>query len=315
MSQNDEEKKEEVKEEKKEEIEEKKFDLTDENDFLMSSSINEMEMIREEIGKSQPLVSDPKPLEHLLKEFNDHSNYRRQIETLITNKQHSAYRQLRADGNCFYRAFLLGLFETVEATKNEQILETVTKNVVTSNDRLVKFGYEQFALSEFYESFMDELALYQSILSSDDSSGVNIAESTAVQKLSDESHVELFVLCRSLNEAKVFFNLKKQSNYLIFWARMLTSLQMQENEKHFSQFVQGKTFREFLQTDVEAVHAEADHPQFCALSMAIEVPVRVFCLENVETGGPQVVTIPENGQPLFDLLYRPGHYDILYRKS
>ncbi|ETO23871.1 hypothetical protein RFI_13297, partial [Reticulomyxa filosa] len=181
---NEEEKKEEKKEDPGEE--EKKEEVKEEE--LISEGINEMEIIRDEIKKKQPLVSDPKPLSELLNEFKDHSNYQRQIQWLISDKKHATYRQLRADGNCFYRAFLLGLFETIETTKSEKLLQAVTKSVLSSCDRLLQFGYEQFAIGEFYEAFMDELGFYQSKLTDPDievTGGIGV---TAVQRLGHDTH-------------------------------------------------------------------------------------------------------------------------------
>ena len=106
------------------------------------------------------------------------------------------------------------------------------------------------------------------------------------------------------------------SQSLIFWARMLASVHIQENKEDFAGFIQGKSLHEFIKSDVEALHAEADHPQFSALSAVLNVPFRVYCLENIDKGGPQIVhSLGENRKPIFDLLFRPGHYDIIYRSQ
>merc|ERR550532_1129347 len=70
----------------------------------------DMDKILEEIEK-QPLVSDRLALDSLLKEFADQKNFTRQMNALIAADRHNEYRQMRRDGSCFYRAFLLGLFE------------------------------------------------------------------------------------------------------------------------------------------------------------------------------------------------------------
>lgn len=99
----------------------------------------DMDKIMAEIEK-QPLVSDKKTLDVLLKEFTDHKNFTRQMEDLIKMKQHSHYRQMRRDGNCFYRAFLLGLFETIESNQDMELLKRVTNNVLPSLNNCVKLG-------------------------------------------------------------------------------------------------------------------------------------------------------------------------------
>ena len=99
----------------------------------------DMDKIMAEIEK-QPLVSEKKTLDVLLKEFTDHKNFTRQMEDLIKLKQHSHYRQMRRDGNCFYRAFLLGLFETIETNQDMELLKCVTQNVLPSLQQCVKLG-------------------------------------------------------------------------------------------------------------------------------------------------------------------------------
>lgn len=77
---------------------------------------------------------------------------------------------------------------------------------------------------------------------------------------------------------------------------------------------------------------ESDHVHITALSDALGVPIRVVYLDrsSCDTGGVSVNHhdfIPATGDlpsatdgssetinPVITLLYRPGHYDILYRK-
>ncbi|NXP83438.1 OTUB1 thioesterase, partial [Tricholaema leucomelas] len=59
---------------------------------------------------------------------------------------------------------------------------------------------------------------------------------------------------------------------------------------------------------------ESDHIHVIALARALQVPVLV---EYMDRGGPGGAThphiFPEGSQPRVCLLYRPGHYDILYK--
>ena len=76
---------------------------------------------------------------------------------------------------------------------------------------------------------------------------------------------------------------------------------------------------------------ESDHVHITALSDALGVPIRVVYLDrsSCDTGGVSVnhhdfvPTVGENPNtssssgtisPFITLLYRPGHYDILYKK-
>lgn len=96
---------------------------------------------------------------------------------------------------------------------------------------------------------------------------------------------------------------------------MLASLHLRENEKEFEHFIpQDKGgFTNYLRSDVEALKAEADHLQTVALSRSVDVPITIYCLENIQKGGPQKVNTIETKKSCYDLLFRPGHYDVLYR--
>eukprot|EP01084_Bolivina_argentea_P126741 224335_1 len=258
----------------------------------------DMDQILAEIEK-QPLVSDKRSLDLLLKEFRDHANFTRQMSALISEDQHSSYRQMRRDGNCFYRAFLLGLFETIESNHDLSLLTRVSEYVMTSLHRCLKFGYEAFTIEDFYYAFMDELQFYQRKLESvnQDFKSMDGMGNSAIERMANKSHAQ----------------------YLIFWARMMASLYMRENEKEYAPFIpQDKGgFASWLRADVEALNSEADHLQTVALSRSIQVPITIYCLENITKGGPQKVYTMEGkgNKSCYDLLFRPGHYDVLYRKD
>merc|ERR1712087_529843 len=174
------------------------------------------------------------------------------------------------------------------------LLTRVTEQVMTSMQRLEQFGYEAFTIEDFYYTFFDELQFYQRKLESGAKATDSMGE-TAIERMSKDSH----------------------ASTLIFWARMIASLQMRENEKDYAPFIQqGKGgFAGYLRSDVEALKSEADHLQTVALSKGLAVPITIYCLENVQKGGPQTVRTMADRQSCFDLLFRPGHYDVLYRSS
>merc|ERR1712241_1009420 len=74
-------------------------------------------------------------------------------------------------------------------------------------------------------------------------------------------------------------------------------------------------FVQYLRSDIEALKSEADHIQTVAMSKGMGVPITIYCLENIAKGGPQSVRTIPNQRSQFDLLFRPGHYDLLYRSD
>jgi len=53
--------------------------------------------------------------------------------------------------------------------------------------------------------------------------------------------------------------------------------------------------------------------QIIALTEMLGVPVAIEYLD--ASGTPSAVVFPEGSEPVVSLLYRPGHYDVLYPKE
>jgi ubiquitin thioesterase protein OTUB1 len=56
---------------------------------------------------------------------------------------------------------------------------------------------------------------------------------------------------------------------------------------------------------------ESDHIHITSLTQALGVPVQVVYMDRGE-GNTNLHVFPEDSKPSITLLYRPGHYDILY---
>jgi len=72
---------------------------------------------------------------------------------------------------------------------------------------------------------------------------------------------------------------------------------------------------EFCNTDVEPMYRESDHIHIIGLTAAAGINVRVVYLDR--GSGDEAVhhDFPEDSQPQIHVLYRPGHYDVLYPKD
>ena len=64
---------------------------------------------------------------------------------------------------------------------------------------------------------------------------------------------------------------------------------------------------------------ESDEVHISALTDALVIPIRVYSIDTHGSGEPKPVNyVPEGCEdptPLVHLLYRPGHYDIMYPKN
>ena len=61
------------------------------------------------------------------------------------------------------------------------------------------------------------------------------------------------------------------------------------------------------------MYRESDHIHIIALTSALGVPVGIIYLDRTEQdNAPKVHCFPDDSQPSIFILYRPGHYDIIY---
>ena len=61
------------------------------------------------------------------------------------------------------------------------------------------------------------------------------------------------------------------------------------------------------------MYREADHLHITALTNALGVCVRVIYMDRTEGGQVNEHDFPDGGMAQVHLLYRPGHYDVLYK--
>ena len=75
---------------------------------------------------------------------------------------------------------------------------------------------------------------------------------------------------------------------------------------------QHRQFCFILNQEIEPMDKDSDHVQMMALTSATGICMKVFCMER---GQHSTVTFPSDGEPIIHLLYRPGHFDILYKDT
>ncbi|CAF3474568.1 unnamed protein product [Rotaria sp. Silwood1] len=92
------------------------------------------------------------------------------------------------------------------------------------------------------------------------------------------------------------------------------------NSTFFENFIEdGKTVKQFCSTEVEPMARESDNIHIIALAKAAAVPLRVIYMDRSEhsllTTHDFSATDDDNKstfKPMITMLYRPGHYDLLY---
>ncbi|XP_058157522.1 ubiquitin thioesterase OTUB1-like [Dasypus novemcinctus] len=241
--------------------------------------VAQQDRIQQEIAVQNPLVSEQLELSVLYKEYAEDDNiYQQKIKDL--HRKYSSIRKIRPDGNCFYRAFLFSLLETLLDDMEE--LQRFKAESAKSREDLVSWGFAELTVEDFHNTFMDLIE--------------QVEEHTSSAKLLTS------------------FNDQSTSDSLVVYLRLLTSGYLQRESEFFQHFMEGgQTVKEFCQQEVEPMCQESDHIHIIALAQALSISIQVEYMDRSEAGTTNPLIIPEGSEPRVCLLYRPGHYDILYK--
>ncbi|KAN0141969.1 Peptidase C65 Otubain domain containing protein [Lactarius tabidus] len=254
------------------------------------------------IPSKAPLMAELVPLAILRAEYEGSDSFIKQIDFLST-KGYEGIRRSRGDGDCFYRSLAFTYIERI-FDKNDKEMAVVTSisTLEESLKSLRKVGFDESVIEEAYEVPRD---LIRGIIEPDtvSNSGQTLTPAQLLEVFQDDT----------------------LSNYMVMFMRMATSAQIQVNPEEYEPFLMhpdlGEKMRveDFCQSVVEVLGREADHVQVTAISEALKVNVVIAYLDGRnKDGNVEFVkfnkAINPNETPL-TLIYRPGHYDILDRRS
>ncbi|KAG2706416.1 hypothetical protein I3843_05G092300 [Carya illinoinensis] len=261
--------------------------------------------IRAEEADKTPFVGDKEPLSSLAAEYKSGSPIL--LEKIkVLGEKYDAIRRTRGDGNCFFRSFMFSYLEHILESQDRKEVDHVKVNVEQCRKTLQSLGYADFTFEDFFALFLEQL---ESVLQGNETS---ISQDELLLRSRDQSI----------------------SDYVVMFFRFVTSGEIRRRSEFFEPFITGltnTTVEQFCKSSVEPMGEESDHVHITALSDALGVPIRVVYLDrsSCDSGGVSVNHhdfIPAVGDvtnasgssetvsPFITLLYRPGHYDILYPK-
>nr|ACO15169.1 Ubiquitin thioesterase otubain-like [Caligus clemensi] len=242
--------------------------------------VAQKEAIYKEIAEKTNLVGEAmENLGALETEFAHDEAFREKARRL--SESYKGFRRTRPDGNCFFRALGFRLFELLLQDKEE--LLKFKQIIKPCREVMAGLGFpSDTVLEDFYDNFMEAL---------------DKCETLEVEGLTN------------------MFNDQGVSDYIVVFLRLLTSMQLQKDADFHQNFMEGdQTVVDFCKSEVETMFKESDHIHVIALTAAISVNVRILYLDRGSNKEASPHDFPEGSEPTVHLLYRPGHYDILYPK-
>ena len=118
-------------------------------------------------------------------------------------------------------------------------------------------------------------------------------------------------------EVLKIFRDPEESNYLVLLLRFITSGQIRNNAILYETFIDNQIPVDmFCQIEVEPIDKEADQITIMALLNYLQIAIKIVYLDSSKNKQAYTVILPESAkeqQVIGTLLYRPGHYDILYK--
>ncbi|KAI0744790.1 cysteine proteinase [Earliella scabrosa] len=246
----------------------------------------------------RPLISPLAPMVTLREEYvNGSQGFVKQIDWLI-NQGWIGIRRTRGDGDCFYRSLAFAYIENILNASDTMLAATGALSVLeASQTQLEKVGFQRLVFEDFYDCMA---GLINQVINPVDGRILNIS-----------------LLLEAFNNPEV-------SNSIVVYLRLLTSAEIKTNPDYAAFLFHPETGDQmdpenFCNNFVEAVGKEADHVQMNALATALKVNVNVAYLDGHDQEG-KVSFVPFQNAPFtflepINLLYRPGHYDILDRRD
>ncbi|CAA7400500.1 unnamed protein product [Spirodela intermedia] len=251
-------------------------------------------------SSSRLLVTVNEPLSTLIDEYQSGSVvFLEKIK--IIGENYVSLRRTRRDGNCFFRCFVFSYLEHILETQDKAEVDRIKGHIQESIKTLRNLQYVDHQFSDFYEIFTE---LLDGVIQGHEKS---LSDELLLQRCQDGLY----------------------SDSAVMFCRCAASAEIQSRRDFFEPFLApfigtSQTLEQFCKTSVEGMKQESDHAHIVALTDALGVPVRVVYLDSSFSGtGPMTANqhdfLPSGAsapgeKPFISLLYRPGHYDILYPK-
>ncbi|RKP09545.1 peptidase C65 Otubain-domain-containing protein [Thamnocephalis sphaerospora] len=269
-------------------------DVSDEQILAFEQEVKDAE------ARERPLIGELEPLSALYSEYERGSPvFCEKIKAL--DREYQGFRRCRGDGNCFFRAFAFAWFESA-LSGDDTTLERIRQRLTATKQQLLDVGFDWVALEDFYDMTVELLEMVAR------QRGQTLTEAAT---LSNELRLGF------VSEQGVY------SNAAVVHLRMVASAYLRAHADDYLPFLELATsMDQYCAQHVEAFGRESEEIHIIALTKALRSIVNVVYLDGSTANDGRVSVHPFDGTenatdatPAITLLYRPGHYDILYNRT
>ncbi|KAF2867845.1 peptidase C65 Otubain-domain-containing protein [Massariosphaeria phaeospora] len=221
------------------------------------------------------------------------------IKTAALPDTYAYFRTCRGDGHCGWRAIAFTYFETLLRIGDVNRLEDEEVRLSSMHNLLNLAGFSQHVYIDWVEEAFDLLRKLANSLRAMDGSGPDILLQT--------------------------FNDMSTAMAIITYFKLLASAWIQSHPDDFAAFCH-MDLKSYCQLNIEAAQCEIDNVAVVALAESVVKPAGIGLeimyldrspgeeINNTYRAEPTDHTgLPLSHPPMMRLLYRPGHYDILYK--
>ncbi|KAH8703742.1 putative ubiquitin thiolesterase [Talaromyces proteolyticus] len=203
---------------------------------------------------------------------------------------HPFTRVMKGDGNCGWRAVAFGYFENLFILRDTVKVQQELARIKSMNSMLDQVGHQEY----LYETFVD--ATVETFNQVIDSINKGVPDETFLVNI---------------------FNDFNESMSIITHFRLLTSSWMKINHVRYQAFL-STPLDQYCATQIEPTKSEIDEVGLQALVDGVieqsGIAVEILYLDRSQGDAvtPHLLSPSRQTSATIKLLYRPGHYDILY---
>ncbi|KAF2823489.1 cysteine proteinase [Ophiobolus disseminans] len=223
-----------------------------------------------------------------------------QVKTAALPEKYAYFRTCRGDGHCGWRAIAFTYFEALLRVGDVSKFADEEARLLSLGNLLDHAGYQRDIWMDFAEEMTDLLR--------------KLAESLQLM-----NGVAADILLNTFNDMGT-------SMAIITYVKLLASAWVQTHADDFTHFVPMGDVKAYCANNIEPSQCEADNIGIAALADALVKPagfgLEVWYLDR--SPGEEINRsfyaeptdhhqLPIPNAPMLRLLYRPGHYDILYK--